>query len=50
MLDLSEKHFLEIFEELIKTRWAYTSQPDLAKPDWFQHWSILHDILVLREP
>jgi len=34
MVDLSEKRFLEIFEELIKTRWA--GQPEMAKPDWYQ--------------
>jgi len=37
MVALSGNHFLEIFEELITTRWAYiTSQPEIAKPDWYQ--------------
>jgi len=40
MLDLSEKPFLEIFEELDKTRWAFTSQPELDKPDWSQYCTI----------
>jgi len=31
MVDLSEKHFLEIFEELIKTRWSNTV---VASQDW----------------
>jgi len=40
MVGLIEKHFLEFFEELIKTRWAYTSQRGLAKPDWYQRGTI----------
>jgi len=36
MADLIEKLFLEIVEELIKTRWTNSSQPQMAKPDWYQ--------------
>jgi len=42
MVDLSEKHFLEIFEEMVKTRWAYTCtcQPEMTKSDWYQRGTI----------
>ena len=37
MVDLSEKHFLEMFEELIKTGCAYTRESKMAKPEWYQY-------------
>jgi len=35
MVGLSEKHFLDIVEELVKTRWPNSSQPGMAKPDCY---------------
>jgi len=32
--------FLENFEELFKTRWANSSQPEMAKTDWYQRVTI----------
>jgi len=44
---IAKNIFFKIVEELIKTRCPYSSQPEMAKPDWYQrvlmdhfHWTI----------